>query len=116
MRSRHWGHIINIAWMHAGALRAAPNTLPYAISKGGIALLTKTLAKSEGEYGIRVNAVCPGFIATEGGHLPDNAVDHIPLARLGEPKEIASAVAFLASDRATYITGAILDVHGGALL
>lgn len=115
MRERKNGHIINIAAMHADRIRARPHTLPYAIAKSGIVHLTQTLAKTEGSYGIRVNAVCPGFIA-EGEHTRSEHAGKVPLGRLGQPEEIAEAVGFLVSEEATYITGAVLNVHGGALL
>ena len=115
MRERKKGHIINIATMHADRVRARPSTLPYAIAKSGIVHLTQTLAKTEGPYGIRVNAVCPGFI--EGGeHTHAKHGSKIPLGRLGQPEEVAKAVRFLVSEDADYVTGAILNVSGGALL
>ena len=115
MRARGRGRIINIASMNAERQRAVPNTLPYTVAKVGVVLLTKTLAKTEGPYGIRVNAISPGFVDT-GANLPPNAASGIPLGRIARPKEIAAAVSFLASDEAAYITGTVLDVHGGALL
>ena len=115
MRMRGQGQIINIASMNAAQQRAVPNTLPYAIAKAGVTLLTKTLAKTEGPYGIRVNAVSPGFVDT-GANLPPNAASKVPLGRIARPEEIAFAVSFLASDEAAYFTGSVLDVHGGALL
>ncbi len=115
MRAHGGGTIINIGMMHAGVLRAVPHTVPYTIAKTGLVILTKSLAKSEGRYGIRVNAVNPGFISS-GKHPPWEGSSGIPLGRLGTPEEVADAVAFLASDKASYITGAVLDVHGGALL
>jgi len=115
MRARGRGGIVSIASMHAERLRATPNTLPYAVAKAGIVLLTRTLAKTEGPYGIRVNAVSPGFVDT-GANLPTNATSRIPLGRIAQPEEIAAAVSFLASDEAAYVTGAVLDAHGGALL
>lgn len=115
MRSRGDGLIINIASMHAQRQRAVPNTLPYAIAKSGVVLLTKTLAKTEGRHGIRINAVSPGFVDT-GANLPPDAESRVPLGRFARPAEIAAAVSFLASDEASYITGSILDVHGGAFL
>ena len=116
MRDRGSGSIVNIASMHAERLRATPNTLPYAIAKSGVVALTKTLAKTEGPYGIRVNTVCPGFLDTEDSHNPPGAESRIPLRRFGRPEEIAAIVAFLASDDASYVTGAVLNAHGGALL
>jgi len=115
MRERKRGLIINIASMNAGIIRSTPNTLPYAIANAGIISLTKTLARTEGGFGIRVNAVSPGFVASSE-HTPLDAMDRIPLRRLARAEEIADAVLFLASDRASYITGAVLDVHGGAFL
>jgi len=115
MRARKSGRIINIASMNAGIVRPTPNTLPYAIANAGIIMLTKTLAQTEGRFGIRVNAVCPGFVESSE-HTPPDVARTIPLRRLAMADEIAEAVLFLASDRASYITGAVLDVHGGALL
>ena len=115
MRTRRRGQIINIASMNAATIRPTPNTLPYAIAKSGIVRLTKTLASTEGRFGIRVNAVCPGFVESSE-YTPPDILEKIPLRRLARPEEIAEAVLFLASDRAAYITGAILGVHGGALL
>ena len=115
MRDQGHGVLIQIASMHAEVARATPNTLPYAIAKSGVILLTKSLARTEAQYGIRVNAVCPGYV--EGGdHTPSGIGGKIPLGRTAFPREVAEAVAFLASERAEYITGAALNVHGGALL
>ncbi|MCX6094445.1 MAG: SDR family oxidoreductase [Candidatus Bipolaricaulota bacterium] len=108
------GQIISIASMHADALRAVPNTLPYAVAKTGIVLLTKSLAKSEATYGVRANAVCPGFVRSSVSPHVDPST--IPCGRLADPAEIAHVVRFLASDEASYVTGAVINVHGGALL
>ncbi len=115
MRTRRRGLIINIASMHAERQRAVPNTLPYAIAKAGVALLTKTLAQTEGRFGIRVNAISPGFVDT-GANLPPHPASKIPLGRIARPEDVAAAASFLASDEAAYITGSVLDVHGGAFL
>jgi len=116
MRARGKGLIVNIASMHADRRRATPNTLPYAIAKAGVSLLTRTLAKTEGSYGIRVNAISPGFVDT-GENLPSSdAAAEIPLGRIAQPSDIAAAVAFFASNDAAYVTGSNLEVHGGALL
>jgi 3-oxoacyl-[acyl-carrier protein] reductase len=115
MRVRRKGHIINIASMHADRIHARPHTLPYAIAKSGLIHLTQTLAKTEGAYGIRVNAVGPGFI--EGGeHTRPEHVAQVPLGRLGQQNDVANAVGFLVSGEAQYITGTLLNVNGGALL
>jgi NAD(P)-dependent dehydrogenase (short-subunit alcohol dehydrogenase family) len=115
MRDRRNGHIVNIASMHADQIRSRPHTLPYAIAKSGLIHLTKTLAKTEAPFGIRVNAVGPGFI--EGGeHTHSEHVARIPLGQLGQPDDVAKAVSFLVSKNAQYITGILIDVDGGALL
>ncbi|MCK5213290.1 MAG: SDR family oxidoreductase, partial [Dehalococcoidia bacterium] len=115
MRDRQKGHIINIAFMHADQIRPRPNTLPYAIAKSGLIHLTQTLAKTEGAYGIRVNAVGPGFI--DGGeHTHPEHVTKVPLGRLGQPEDVAKAISFLISEDAQYITGTLLNIDGGALL
>jgi 3-oxoacyl-[acyl-carrier protein] reductase len=80
--------------------------------------MTKTLARELGRKGITVNAVAPGFIATEMvSAMPENVIENmkakVPLARLGDPKEIANVYAFLASDEASYINGHTLSVDGG---
>jgi 3-oxoacyl-[acyl-carrier protein] reductase len=115
MRARGRGHIINVTSLHADRIRARPNTLPYAIAKMGVVQITHSLAKTEAVYGIRVNAVAPGFI--DGGtHTQPEDVQRVPLGRLGTPEDIAQAVAYLVSPEAEYVTGAVLEIHGGALL
>ena len=92
----------------------------YSSSKGGISALTKSLAVEYAPFGIRVNAVAPGFIETKmteniKGQDRINCVEQIPLKKLGTPADIASAIYFLASEEAFYITGEILNVNGGAI-
>ena len=92
--------------------------MAYATTKGGIHIFTKTLAHELGPLGIRVNAIAPGATLTEWvrrnlDNLEESAAE-TPLRRLGEPEDIAAAVAFLASDEARQITGQILSVSGGS--
>lgn len=93
----------------------------YAATKWGVIGMTKTWAKELGRKGVRSNAVAPGFIATPMvKKMPENVVEMMkgkaPLGRLGEPEDIANAYAFLASDEAKFITGAVLEVTGGVVL
>ena len=93
----------------------------YAAAKAGVIGMTKTWAKELGRKGIRANAICPGFIATPIlASMPDNVlaeiVRRVPAGRLGQPEEIANVAAFLASDEAGYVNGAVIEVSGGATL
>jgi len=93
----------------------------YAATKGAVISMTKTWAKELGRKGIRANAICPGFIGTTIlNSMPERVLrameERVPMGRLGRPEEIADAFAFLASDEASYINGAILEVGGGVTL
>lgn len=93
----------------------------YAATKAGVVAMTKTLARELGPSGVRVNAVAPGFIATDMvATIPDKVLDAVrdrtPLRRLGAPEEIAAVYAFLASDDASFINGALIPVDGGLTL
>ncbi len=118
---RETGCIINMSSVNA--VVAIPNQVPYVVSKGGIAQLTKVMALSLASYGIRVNAIGPGTIATElakNAVLSDDAARHrvlsrTPMRRLGEPEEVAAIAAFLASDDASYLTGQTIYPDGGRL-
>jgi 3-oxoacyl-[acyl-carrier protein] reductase len=90
----------------------------YAASKFGVIGFAKTWARELGPKGIRANAVCPGFIATPILHtIPDKVmaqmVDRVPMKRLGQPEEVANLYAWLASDEASYINGAVIEIAGG---
>ena len=113
------GAIINIA--SGAAVKAIPGLSPYCASKAGVVALTRTTAVEYAPHGIRINAVLPGAIETPllaqvMAHSPDvigvMAAQH-PLGRIGTPPEIASTVAFLASDDASFVTGVALPVDGG---
>ena len=93
----------------------------YAATKAGVINMTKTWSRELGRYGIRVNAVAPGFIATEilkamPPKVLEGMVGHTPLGRMGEPDDIAEAYAWLASDRAAFVTGSVLSVDGGLVV
>lgn len=93
----------------------------YAASKFGVIGMAKTWARELGKHGIRVNAVCPGFIETSIlDSIPDKVIrsmeESVPLGRLGKPEDIANTYAFLASDEASYINGAVIEVCGGMTL
>jgi 3-oxoacyl-[acyl-carrier protein] reductase len=116
MTKARWGRIINISSV-VGASGNAGQT-NYAASKAGVEGFTRALAKELGSRGITVNAVAPGFIETDMTNaLPESQaaalIAQIPLARLGQPEEIASVVGFLASEKGAYITGETLQVNGG---
>lgn len=93
----------------------------YAATKFGVIGMTKTWAKELGRSGIRSNAVCPGFVATSIlDPMPEKVIkameDKVPLKRLGKPEELANVYAFLASDEASYINGAVIEVSGGVVI
>ncbi|HNY63149.1 MAG TPA: 3-oxoacyl-ACP reductase FabG [Bacteroidales bacterium] len=116
MLQNGWGRILNAS--SVVALYGNFGQTNYTATKSGLIGMTKTLARELGRKGITVNCVAPGFIATEMvAAMPENVLDamkaKVPVGRLGEPSEIASAYAFLASDEAAYINGTVLSVDGG---
>ena len=121
MVKRQSGCIINMSSVNSEL--AIPNQVPYVVSKGGVNQLTKVMALNLAQYGIRVNGIGPGTILTE---LAKKAVmaspearrtilSRTPMGRCGEPEEVASIAAFLASDDASYMTGQTMYVDGGRL-
>jgi 3-oxoacyl-[acyl-carrier protein] reductase len=119
MLERNYGRIINTS--SVVALYGNFGQTNYVASKAALIGMTKTLAKELGRKGITVNAVAPGFIATEMvAKMPENVLagmrDKTPVGRLGKPEEIASAYRFLASDEAAFINGAVLSVDGGVVI
>ncbi|HWQ69977.1 MAG TPA: SDR family oxidoreductase [Patescibacteria group bacterium] len=119
MREQRAGSIINIGALNVEYSPIGVFEAPaYYIAKSGVIMLTRSLARSEAPWGIRVNAVNPGFIETEtyGQYRAEDKAAWarmIPLGRLGAPGDVAEAVSYLASERARYVTGAVLHVHGG---
>lgn len=119
MRPRRKGAIVSIA--SVAGIVAIPGRGPYSAAKAGIMSLTRTLALENAAANIRVNAVAPGFTKTrlieqgikDGSIRSEWQLERVPMKRLAEPSEIADAVLFLASDRASYITGQTLVVDGG---
>jgi 3-oxoacyl-[acyl-carrier protein] reductase len=115
MKARR-GAIVNISSVVGGM--GNPGQANYCAAKAGLEGLTRTLAREYANRNIRVNAVAPGFIATDmtdalGAKAREALEGQIPLARLGTPRDVAEVVAFLASDRASYITGHVVQVNGG---
>jgi 3-oxoacyl-[acyl-carrier protein] reductase len=116
MMQKRYGRIINIA--SVSGLIGNPGQSNYSASKAGVIGLTRSVAKELATRKVTVNAVCPGFIATEmtdalGSSILDQVKQRVPVGRLGTAEEIAEAVLFLASPTSAYITGQVITVDGG---
>jgi len=112
------GRIINISSI--AGLKGYAGSVPYSASKGGVILLTKTLASEWGEYNINVNAVCPGVFATdmtedylESEEFVQNIKDNVPLGRYANPEELVGTIVYLSSKSSDYVTGHSLVIDGG---
>jgi len=119
MKERRWGRIINLS--SQAAYTGSSNHAHYAAAKSGLLGLTFSLAKELGAYGITVNVVAPGRILTDMlldsmAGREEEWIRQTPLQRFGRPEEVAGPIAFLASEDASYITGAVLNVSGGQLM
>ncbi|HZZ52811.1 MAG TPA: SDR family NAD(P)-dependent oxidoreductase [Trebonia sp.] len=118
MTARRTGSMINVA--SVAGLAAAPFLAPYGAAKAAVVSLTKTLASEWGRTGVRVNALCPGWTATDLNRAlwdtPDGGqatVATVPMARWGKPEEMAGPAIFLASDASSFMTGQVLAIDGG---
>jgi NAD(P)-dependent dehydrogenase (short-subunit alcohol dehydrogenase family) len=118
MTARGSGSVINVA--SVAGLAAAPFLAPYGAAKAGVVSLTKTLASEWGRTGVRVNALCPGWTATDLNRMlwesPDGGqatIANVPMGRWGRPEEMGAPAVFLASDASSFMTGQVLAVDGG---
>ena len=116
MLKQKYGRIINITSVNGQV--GSPGQANYSASKAGVIGLTKTVARELASRGITVNAVAPGFIDTQmtdfvSGEARDKILEKIPVGRFGTAEDVGAAVAFLASDAASYMTGQVLTVDGG---
>jgi 2-hydroxycyclohexanecarboxyl-CoA dehydrogenase len=123
MVAARWGRIVTIS--SSAAQRGSPNAAHYAAAKGGVMVLTKSIARSYASLGITVNSIPPSGIDTPmhqanqaAGLVASDEVlaRAIPVGHLGTPDDVAAAVAFLVSEEAGYITGQVLSVNGGSVL
>ncbi|HPG89401.1 MAG TPA: acetoacetyl-CoA reductase [Hyphomicrobium sp.] len=120
MRARKFGRVINISSINGQ--KGQMGQVNYSASKAGDIGFTKALAQEGARAGITVNVICPGYIATEmvkavpADVLEKSILPQIPVARLGEPSEIARTVVFLAADEAGFVTGATMTINGGQYL
>ncbi len=121
MKEHRFGRIVNIS-SSAGRSVSTLGGVHYTASKAGILGLTRAVAKEVAAFGVTVNAVCPGLIDSEmvrktttESELRD-FINSFPISRIGSPEEIGDLVVFLCSEKASYITGASLDINGGDLM
>lgn len=120
MRGRSFGRIINVSSINGQ--KGQMGQVNYSASKAGDIGFTKALAQENARKGITVNAICPGYIATEmvmavpKDVLEKSIIPHIPVGRLGLPREVARCVVFLASEDAGFITGSTISVNGGQIM
>jgi 3-oxoacyl-[acyl-carrier protein] reductase len=110
---KKWGRIINVVSL--SGLKGLPGQANYSAAKAGVIGATKALAQEIAKKNVTVNAVAPGFIKTDmTGDLDESQLKTmIPMGRFGKPEEVAAVIGFLASDEASYVTGAVINVNGG---
>ncbi len=119
MKPQGWGRIVNIS-STAGRIGGLINATVYSGTKGGIQMMTKSLAREYAPFGILINNVAPGAVdtpmLTQGHTGLDSYIQTIPLRRLAKPVEIANSIVHLCSEETTWVTGATLDVNGGVVM
>jgi 3-oxoacyl-[acyl-carrier protein] reductase len=120
MRERRWGRIVSVSSL-AGRSRTYISGASYMAAKAGLLALSRSIAGEFGRDGITANCVAPGYIDTamaalHGDEKNAEIAKNIPLGRAGTPQEVAAAIAFLASDEAGYMTGAVIDINGGIFM
>lgn len=115
MREARYGRIVAIG-SHAGKVGGARSVAAYAVSKGGLMTLVKSIANEYAQFGVTANALAPALIETHMIADMRDMLPRIPVGRFGQPEEVAALVAFLASEHAGYITGEVTDINGGFLV
>ncbi len=116
MAARGWGRVINISSVNG--IKGQFGQANYSAAKAGILGFTRAIAQEVAKKGVTVNAIAPGYVATEmvmamKQEVVDQIIAQVPMGRLGKPEEIGNLVAFLASERAAYVTGSTLAINGG---
>ena len=119
MRAKNWGRVINIS--SSDAFTGTDHEIHYGTSKAALLGFTKSLALELAAYKITVNTIAPGWVETDmtsgvTGQDREAALQHVPLHRMGQPAEIGYVTAFLASDKASFITGQTIHVNGGEVM